>query len=533
MVEGYDIEGLLGAGASGELWLARDQASRDQVALKRFRPRDEEAKQRARRMVNVLEQLDHPGLLHVREMLPYGEDFVLVLDHAEGGTLDQLLMARGTLHPGEMVTIATALAEALSVLHDRGLVHGEVTPESIVFTADGRPMLTDMGLLALIDGGEALGTLGYADPAGGEQGSTVASDVYGLAAVCYTALSGTTLDPQQQRRPLHQVAPGVPPGLAHAVEAGLQAAPSARPDASSFGHQLRSAANPEPVRFPDGSTGPAFTVPGQGFESDPFVLGGDDAGSAGGAGAGQSLFAREQPLAEPTTGFTPPGLQDYADEDDEDRPRRKPRKPRQQKRPRPDGAADGDERPGLLHRPLLVLGIPLLLLVLVGGFIAVRSLVVGPATPEGDQTEVILSGPHAQKWVNVLDELDQRVSAAYAAGDPSQLEQAYAPGSDPLLVDQQNMRNALLDPGWEGARNFHSEVLSLRVDSESRRQVVLSVVTRRGEYTAFGEKHGEFSVPAGSPKSFRITLVPDDNGGWVIGGSEGGSVTSSPTPEAQ
>lgn len=514
-VEGYNIEGLLGAGASGELWLARDQSSRDQVALKRFRPRDDEAKQAARRMVSVLEQLEHPGLLRVREMLPHGDDFVLVLDYAEGGTLDQLMMARGTLHPGELVTIATTLSDALSTLHDRGLVHGEVTPESIVFTADGRPLLTDLGLLALIDGGELLGTLGYTDPAAGEHGTTAGSDVYGLAAVCYTALSGTTLDPQQQRRPLHQVAPGVPPGLAHAVEAGLQADPTARPSASSFGQQLRAAAEPEPIRFPDGSTGPAFTVPGKGAESDPFVIGGE------GGGGGPSLFAREQPLAE-STSFTPPGRMEYDDEDDEED---RPRKP---KRPRGPGL-----RP-LLNKPLLVLGIPVLLLVLVGGFFVIRSLAFGPATPnENEVPETILSGPNAEKWAGVLDDLDQRVGAAYEAGDPKLLEKAYAPGSDPLLVDQQNMQRGLLDPGWEGARGFRTLALSVHVEAQSDSQVVLEVVSQRQAYTAFGEKLGEYREPAGDPKAYRITLVPGEQGGWVIGGSEGGTVTSSPTPESQ
>src|SRR5690606_24060246 len=137
-VEGYDIEGLLGAGASGELWLARDRSSGEQVALRRFRPRDGEAKREARRIVSLLDGISHPGLLRVRELVQLGEEhFVLVLGYASGGTLDDLLRVRGTLDPGEVVTIVKVIADALATVHQCGLVHGDVTPESIVFSAAG------------------------------------------------------------------------------------------------------------------------------------------------------------------------------------------------------------------------------------------------------------------------------------------------------------------------------------------------------------------------------------------------------------
>ena len=122
-VEGYDIEGLLGAGPAGEVWLAREESSGAQVALKRLRPRDAAAHDEARRIVALLESLRHPHLLPIREMLSLGDELVFVLDYAEGGSLAQLVLVRGQLDPGEVVGMATAVASALSAVHAEGMVH--------------------------------------------------------------------------------------------------------------------------------------------------------------------------------------------------------------------------------------------------------------------------------------------------------------------------------------------------------------------------------------------------------------------------
>ncbi|MEQ7005405.1 protein kinase, partial [Actinopolymorpha sp. B17G11] len=252
-VRGYDLETLLGASASGEMWLARAQGSGDRVALKRLRLRDAAAREGVGQVVSLLGLIDHPHVVRIREVLPDGDEVVLVLDHADGGSLDHLLSGRGGLDPGEVVTTVAPIAEALAGAHQHGLVHGDMTPEAILFTSDGRPLLADLGVLKLVEGGEALGTHGYSDPMGtGEGGPTPAGDVYGLAAVCYTALTGVAPRPGQSRPELSEAVPGLPTELVHAVSAGLQPLPARRPDAAQFADLVYAACPAAPVRFPIG-----------------------------------------------------------------------------------------------------------------------------------------------------------------------------------------------------------------------------------------------------------------------------------------
>ncbi|MCU1591745.1 MAG: Serine/threonine protein kinase, partial [Frankiales bacterium] len=238
---GYDVQALIGFGATGEVWRARELSTGADVALKRLRPgADPAAVLALRREASVLRALDTPYVVRLRAVLGEGEDTVLVLDLAVGGSLAALLTRRGTLDPSEVVTIAGPLAQALAAAHGCGLVHGDVTPSNVLFTADGMPLLADLGLARLA--GESLatvdGTAEYVDPAVAAGGRPdAASDVWALAAVCHHMLSGCAphdgdsaddvLDAARAgaRAPLGLLAPSAPRPLVAAIEQALQADP--------------------------------------------------------------------------------------------------------------------------------------------------------------------------------------------------------------------------------------------------------------------------------------------------------------------
>jgi hypothetical protein len=257
-VPGYDVEALLGTGGTGEVWRGRERATGRPVALKRLRdgadPHALQAEARA------LAAVDTPYLLRLHEVVGSGERAVLVLDLAAGGSLAALLQRRGSLSPGEVVTIAVPVAQALAAAHAAGLVHGDVSPANVLLTEEGMPLLSDLGSAG--PGRPLRATAEYLDPAVAAGGPvTDASDVWALAALCHHLLAGSA--PHDgvavddvlgaaragRRAPLGLLAPAAPRALVDAVEAALVRDPALRPDAAGFAASLRRAHAAEPVRF--------------------------------------------------------------------------------------------------------------------------------------------------------------------------------------------------------------------------------------------------------------------------------------------
>ncbi|MCW2620869.1 MAG: Serine/threonine protein kinase, partial [Frankiales bacterium] len=269
---GYEIQELLGFGATGEVWRARSTATGETVALKRLRPGvGPEAVSALRREAAVLRTLETPFIVRLRAVVGAGAEAVLVLDHAAGGSLASLLSRRGVLPPGEVVTVAAPLAQALAVAHARGLVHGDVSPANVLFTGDGMPLLTDLGLARSVAeprGNEPLhATAEYLDPAvaaGADPGP--ASDVWALGALCFHLLAGTppyegelvgqVLDAARtrSRAPLGLLAPHVPRALVAVVEGALHDDPTRRPSAGALAVALQRAQTSVPVRLDDDPT---------------------------------------------------------------------------------------------------------------------------------------------------------------------------------------------------------------------------------------------------------------------------------------
>jgi eukaryotic-like serine/threonine-protein kinase len=268
-VPGYAVEELIGFGGSGEVWRGRCLRTGATVAFKRLRqgacgPADQA---RLLREAALLSALDHPHLLRVHAVLGSDAGAVLVLDYAAGGCLGDVLQRRGRLRAGEIVTVLAPLAVALSHVHGEGLVHGDVTPANILFTADGRPLLADLGVARVL--GEPLEprmTPQYADPAvvaGVAPGP--ATDVFMLAAVALHALTGSPPWPAQTAaEALAMAAAGDPPGLAElpgvaseplarVLVRALSRQPAERGTAAELALDLRHACPPEPVRLISGS----------------------------------------------------------------------------------------------------------------------------------------------------------------------------------------------------------------------------------------------------------------------------------------
>src|SRR6478735_5734082 len=261
-VPGYDVGRLLGCGGTAAVWLATEHVTRRDVALKCLAatgpPEPGDAEEAARREVRILSVLDHEHLVKVRAVVRVrhgagGTGLGLVLDYAPGGSLAELLAARGSLAPGEAVTVLTPLAQALAYLHGNGFTHGDVAPGNVLFTAQGKPLLADLGVARMLaDPREPSrpGTDGFRDRAPVDAvraGLQPEGDVYSLAAVGWFCLTGRAPEPEPQRPPLPLLVPGVPARLAEALEAGLRTDRRQRPSAAELAAAIFRSAQAEPV----------------------------------------------------------------------------------------------------------------------------------------------------------------------------------------------------------------------------------------------------------------------------------------------
>lgn len=260
-VPGYDVHEPLGAGATSTVWAARRRADELEVALKVVPVAPEDCADRMGE-VAALSAVRHEHVLKLYDVLalpgPDGRAAALALavQRADGGSLAQVLAARGHLRPGEVVTVLTPLARALEQLHAAGVLHGDLSPGNVLFHADGKPVLSDLGV-ARVFGGPRLephGTDGMVAPEVLEGLEPMPeSDVYGLGALAWLCLTGDTPGWVGGRQALADLVPDVPEPLRELVEDCLAPEPEDRPRPAEVATRAHAAARAEPVEVAPGA----------------------------------------------------------------------------------------------------------------------------------------------------------------------------------------------------------------------------------------------------------------------------------------
>ena len=206
--ERYRIDEQVGRGGMAIVYRAHDETLGRTVALKVLQghPTDAAAAQRERSEVALLASLSHPALVTLFDAAEYtvgGEQRTcLIMEYVDGPTLEARISQR-PIGRADVVAMATDLAEALDVVHSRGVVHRDIKPANILLGAsrlEGREYaarLADFGIAYLIDStriteaGTLIGTAAYLSPAqarGAAPGSS--SDIYSLGLVLLEALTG-------------------------------------------------------------------------------------------------------------------------------------------------------------------------------------------------------------------------------------------------------------------------------------------------------------------------------------------------------
>jgi len=245
----YEIGRELGRGGMAAVFSAHDLALDRKVAIKVMSPglvlgggMTERFKQEA----ITVAQLHHPSIVSVHSVRQAEGLHFFVMQYVEGRSLEQVLQQARRLPLPMIRSILYQVGSALAYAHRARVVHRDVKPANIRIDQDGNAVVTDFGIAKAAERpantltGALVGTPAYMSPeqcAGGEVSGL--SDQYSLGAVAYEMVTGeapfagstlTVMQAHVERtpRPIAELTPDCPPGVAAAIHRMLEKDPAGR-----------------------------------------------------------------------------------------------------------------------------------------------------------------------------------------------------------------------------------------------------------------------------------------------------------------
>jgi len=228
----YERRGILGEGGMGTVYDAWDQRLERAVALKVLRSEigaDTTMRSRFEAEARTAATLLHPNVVAVFDSGEEEDLAFLVMERLPGHTLRHEI-AVSALPPDRVRAILLDVLAALSAAHDAGILHRDIKPGNVLFTADGSVKVGDFGIaksvgLDLTGTGELVGTTAYIAPERLDgHPATPPSDLYAVGVMAYEALTGTK--PFDADTPLglaRAIADTTPPPLPPGVDPALAA----------------------------------------------------------------------------------------------------------------------------------------------------------------------------------------------------------------------------------------------------------------------------------------------------------------------
>jgi len=257
---GYELRDRIGAGGFAEVFHARDLRLKRDLAVKVLRPDlglSPDLLQRFRREAETIATLRNAHIVPVYDIGEAEGLAFIIMPMITGESLRAVLDRDGAMQPAEVRRILREAALGLAAAHDAGVVHRDIKPENIMLEGrDRRVLVMDFGIAkavgavaddgdpaqALTTTGIIIGTPQYMSPeqACGDKSIDARTDQYSLAVVGYRMLAGKLpFEGESTRAMLYQqlvaepppiaaTVPGVPSGLASAIQRAMSKEPSER-----------------------------------------------------------------------------------------------------------------------------------------------------------------------------------------------------------------------------------------------------------------------------------------------------------------
>ncbi len=198
----YIIEGILGRGGMGSVYLATHIHLKKKAALKVLLEQFSEDASIKTRFVNeasLLHDLHHKNIVQQKEFFEENGRLVLVMEYVDGRPLDKMIgQDVGPIPWEKALPLFTQILDGIGYAHSKGIVHRDIKPANILISKEGQVKVTDLGI-AKIAGekgmtrtGAQMGTLYYESPEQirGAKDVDHRSDIYSLGMTLYEMLAG-------------------------------------------------------------------------------------------------------------------------------------------------------------------------------------------------------------------------------------------------------------------------------------------------------------------------------------------------------
>ncbi|MEZ4316220.1 MAG: serine/threonine-protein kinase [Myxococcota bacterium] len=192
----YEMQRMLGSGATAEVWLARHTSLDTPRALKIVTRDTPGVRERAFCEAQTLAAVGHPGVVAVHDLLEHDGQPVIVQEYVDGPDLDA--WAIGRPHRDAVERVMCDVLEALGGLHDAGVIHRDLKPSNILISRSGEVRLADFGLARQgasrghTLAGALMGTPAYMAPEQAEDAvsATPRSDLFSVGVIAAYLLTG-------------------------------------------------------------------------------------------------------------------------------------------------------------------------------------------------------------------------------------------------------------------------------------------------------------------------------------------------------
>ena len=192
----YVVLGSIGSTSGGAVWRAADRVTGLQVAVAELHlPSDPDerrlARERLLRVARAAGRLRHVGFIPIHDVVTDDDVDHIVTELVDAPTLAERVVSDGPLDERSAAPMARQLAAALHAAHSAGIVHGDISPRTVLLGPDGKVHLAGVGVAAAADPLHTTRDPAYVAPelrAGGQ--ATPESDLWAFGATLHLALLG-------------------------------------------------------------------------------------------------------------------------------------------------------------------------------------------------------------------------------------------------------------------------------------------------------------------------------------------------------